>query len=111
MTFFIGLKPRIDFDIEFKFVHDPHSNSNYEIIKSELVEAKAILLPNIANNGEASEFEDMMDEDYEFDILWDSKKGLWVTTLRNGNYLINVRIKGYKEINEHVFIGNGDRDF
>ncbi len=111
MTFFIGLKPRIDSDIEFKFVHDPHGNNNYELIKNELVEAKAILLPKVANNDEPSDFEDMMDEEYEFDILWDSKKELWVTTIRNGDYLINVKIKGYKEINEHVYIGNGDRDF
>ena len=44
----------------------------------------------------------MEEEDYEFDILWDSKKQLWVTTLRNGKYLINVKAKGFKELNEYV---------
>lgn len=47
----------------------------------------------------------MEDEEYEFDILWDSNKVLWVTTLRNGRYLINAKIKGFKEINEYVEIG------
>jgi hypothetical protein len=39
-----------------------------------MIEAKAILLPKIVRNGEASEFDDMEDEENEFDILWDSKK-------------------------------------
>jgi len=68
------------------------------------------LLPRIVHNGEATDFEDMMEEEYEFDILWDSKKGLWVTTLRNGSYLLNAKIKGFKEINEYIEIG-GEREF
>jgi hypothetical protein len=107
----VGLKPRIDTDIEFQFMHDPHANNNYELVKAEQVEAKAILIPRIVGNGEATDFEDMMDEEYEFDILWDSKKQLWVTTLKNGSYLINAKIKGFKEINEYVEIGGEERDF
>ena len=41
-------------------------------------------------------------EEYEFDIVWSSKKRLWVTTLTNGTYLINVKAKGYKEINNVI---------
>lgn len=43
-------------------------------------------------------------EEYEFDILWNASKDLWVTTLMNGNYLINVKAKGFKEINEVIAI-------
>jgi hypothetical protein len=39
-----------------------------------MVEAKAILLPKRISNKEASEFDDMEEEEYEFDILWDSNK-------------------------------------
>lgn len=46
-------------------------------------------------------------EEYEFDILWNSEKEVWVTTLVNGNYLINVKAKGYKEINEVIAIMPG----
>lgn len=44
----------------------------------------------------------MMEEEYEFDILWDVKKQLWVSTLRQGRYLINVKAKGYKELNKYI---------
>lgn len=53
----------------------------------------------------------MEDEEYEFDILWDSRKGLWVTTLKNGRYLINAKIRGFKELNEYVEIGDGEFKF
>jgi hypothetical protein len=53
----------------------------------------------------------MEEEEYEFDILWDSKKQLWVTTLRNGSYLINVKAKGYKELNEYIELKPGDKEF
>jgi DNA-binding winged helix-turn-helix (wHTH) protein len=49
------------------------------------------------------------EEEYEYDILWDSTKQLWVTTVKKGGYLINAKIKGFKEINEYVEIG--DREF
>lgn len=51
----------------------------------------------------------MEEEEYEFDILWDNKKGLWVTTLRNGRYLINAKIKGFTELNKYIEIG--EREF
>lgn len=37
-----------------------------------------------------NQFEDELEE-YEFDILWDEHKGLWVAKLINGNFLISVR--------------------
>jgi hypothetical protein len=46
----------------------------------------------------------MIDEEYEFDILWDNKKGLWVTILKSGRYLINVKAKGFKEFNKFIQI-------
>lgn len=30
-------------------------------------------------------------EEYEFDILWDDNKQLWVAILVSGNYLINIK--------------------
>ncbi len=90
-------------------MHDPHENKNFELVRHDIVEAKAILLPKIMQNDEASEFDEMEDEEYEFDILWDSKKSLWVTTVKNGRYLINAKVKGFKEINEYVEIG--EREF
>ncbi len=53
----------------------------------------------------------MEEEEYEYDILWDNKKQLWVTTLRNGHYMINVRAKGYKEFNKYIEIGNREFKF
>jgi hypothetical protein len=73
------------------------------------VEAKAILLPKVKDNDEDGGIEDMDEEEYEFDILWDSNKQLWVTTVKNGHYLINAKIKGFKEINKYVKIG--EREF
>jgi hypothetical protein len=46
-------------------------------------------------------------EEYEFDIVWSPEKGLWVTTLISGTYLINVKAKDFKEINELIKIGQG----
>jgi hypothetical protein len=43
-------------------------------------------------------------EEYEYDIVWNTDKRLWVTTLINGTYLINVKAKGHKEINTVVKI-------
>lgn len=111
MLFFIGLKPRIDNDIEFQFVYDPHHNNNFEPVPHHLVIAKAVLLPKPLVKGEAAEFDDMDLEEYEFDILWDEKKELWVTTIKNGSYLINAKIKGYKEINEYVEISGHEQDY
>lgn len=44
----------------------------------------------------------MEEEDYEFDILWDNSKELWTTILRPGTYLINAKVKGFKELNEYI---------
>lgn len=53
----------------------------------------------------------MDEEEYEHDIIWDSTKGLWVTTLKNGKYLISMRAKGYKELNEYIELKTGDKQF
>jgi hypothetical protein len=50
------------------------------------------------------EVDDMDEEEYEFDILWDSQKKLWVTTIKSGHYLINVKARGFKEFNKYVHI-------
>lgn len=44
----------------------------------------------------------MIEEEYEFDILWDNHKELWVTTLKPEKYLINVKAKGFKEFNKYI---------
>ena len=53
----------------------------------------------------------MVEEEYEFDILWDTRKELWVATLRPGNYLINVKAKGFKEFNQHIQLDRRDYTF
>ncbi len=55
------------------------------------IEAKATLL-NID-----PAFDDL--EDFEWDIHFCERKRLWVATLLNGYYLLNVRSKQFKEIN------------
>jgi hypothetical protein len=60
------------------------------------VEAKAIMIDGDENEGEM--------EEYEFDIVWSKDKGMWVTTLRDGHYLINVKSKGFAEMNEIIEI-------
>ena len=77
-------------------------NEDYVPLDPKNVDAKAILIPEQEGSREA--LDQMELEEYEFDIVWSEDKGLWVTTLMNGNYLINVRAKGYKEINEVVRI-------
>lgn len=41
-------------------------------------------------------------EEHEFEIVWHKEKNLWVTTLMTGVYLINVKARGYKELNELI---------
>jgi hypothetical protein len=53
----------------------------------------------------------MDEEEYEHDIIWDSSKALWVTTLKNGRYLVSMRSKGYKERNEYVELKAGGKQF
>jgi hypothetical protein len=48
----------------------------------------------------------MEEEEYEFDIQFDKNKNLWTTLLKDGRYLINAKIKGFKEINKYIEIGN-----
>jgi hypothetical protein len=48
----------------------------------------------------------MEEEEYEFDIQFDKNKNLWTTLLKDGSYLINAKIKGFKEINKYIEIGN-----
>ena len=45
IVIFVGVRPRIDTDIEFKFIN----SSNKMQINSEKIEARAILLPNDRN--------------------------------------------------------------
>lgn len=102
---FVGIKPRIDTDTEFEFLFesiDSKGNKSHERLRPEIVEAKAILLPKIIRNNEPSEFDDMEEEEYEYDILWDTSKRLWTTLLRSGNYLITAKAKGYKELNKYI---------
>lgn len=68
-------------------------------------------MPRIIRNNEATEFDEMEEEEYEFDILWDNSKQLWTTVLRNGAYLINAKAKGYKELNEYIEIGKREFKF
>jgi hypothetical protein len=60
------------------------------MLKKDSVEARAILLPNLAG-GKKNQCDEMEMEEYEFDILWDERKQLWVANLIAGNYLINVK--------------------
>jgi hypothetical protein len=50
-------------------------------------------------------------EEYEFDIVWSKEKEVWVTTLLNGEYLLNVKAKGFKEINERIHIKADNNSF
>jgi hypothetical protein len=47
------------------------------------------LLP--PQQGKGGALEDMDLEEYEFDIVWSKDKEIWVTTLINGEYLLNVK--------------------
>lgn len=72
ITIYVGVKPRIDTDIEFSFVHEsPSGNKSYNQLDPSHVEAKAILLPKVLSKKEAHSFEDMDVEEYEFDIIYD----------------------------------------
>lgn len=50
-------------------------------------------------------------EEYEYDIVWSQEKRLWVTTLTTGSYLINVKAKGFKEINSVIHINSNTPTF
>ena len=50
-------------------------------------------------------------EEYEYDIVWSNEKRMWVTTLTTGTYLINVKAKGYKEINNVIQINPNTSTF
>ena len=55
--------------------------------------------------------EDLDLEEYEFDIIYDTSKSVWVSTLINGNYLVNVKSPGFKEVNQLLQIRPGIKDF
>ena len=93
---FVGVRPRIDNDIEFSFYGGGRKSD--ELLDYAFVEAKAYLLPKSSDENPEG-FENMELEEYEFDIVWNSSKNLWVTTLMTGDYLLNVKAQGYKEIN------------
>lgn len=73
------------------------------------IDAKAILIPD--RDGSREALDQMEMEEYEYDIVWSPEKRLWVTTLVNGNYLINVKAKGFKEINNVVRIDSNSPVF
>ena len=81
ITVFVGVKPRIDTDIEFTFMFES-SSGQHDKLRHEIVEAKAILLPRVLGNNEATDVDEMEEEEYEFDLLWDHNKQLWVATLK-----------------------------
>jgi cobyric acid synthase len=111
LVIFVGVKPRIDTDIEFSFVKETGDKS-FQKLDPALVEAKAIILPGGKGDGdERDDLDDMDEEEYEHDIIWDSNKALWVTTLKNGKYLISMKAKGYKELNEYIELKTGDKQF
>jgi hypothetical protein len=66
---FVGVKPRIDTDIEFAFVRETHDKSFAKIDPNQ-VEAKAILLPLVKGDDDEAGY-DMDEEEYEHDIIWD----------------------------------------
>lgn len=68
ITIYVGVKPRIDTDIEFTFTNE------IDKLSPEIVEARAVLLPKVLQSNDSTDIDDMMDEEYEFDILWDAKK-------------------------------------
>ena len=93
---YVGLKPRIDASIEFTFFHK--SNDKEVNLSQNTVEAKAILIPDQIGG----DLDDMELEEYEFDILWDSRKEKWVANLQRGNYLINLKDPAHKELNKII---------
>lgn len=74
ITIFVGVKPRIDTDTEFTFFNENFDSkgNKHEKLRPEIVEAKAILLPRIISSNEDPEIDEMDEEEYEYDILWDS---------------------------------------
>lgn len=94
------MKPRIDADVEFQFLKV--GQEDYDLLEYRTLDAKAILIPDQESSRDA--LDQMELEEYEFDIVWSPEKNLWVTTLMNGTYLINVKAKGYKEVNEVIKI-------
>lgn len=57
MVIFVGVKPRIDTDIEFAFVKEGHDKTFQRLDPSQ-VEAKAILLPSgSSGNRDEDEFD------------------------------------------------------
>lgn len=79
------------------------------MLPDNIVSAKALLIPT--QEGHGSQLEDMDLEEYEFDIVWNKEKEVWVTTLINGDYLLNVKAKGFKEINQRIFISSENTEF
>lgn len=74
---------------------------NYdELILPECVEAKAIFLyhKDVTENDSASM------EEYEYDLVYNKTKQRWTTTLSYGHYLLTVKFKDHKEINEVIHI-------
>ena len=85
---FIGIKPRIDLCAKFNFITN-EQNRIEQVQNIGAIDAKAILLPDKNQEDE---------EEFEFDVLFDSDKGLWTSTLISGTYMLVVKSKLYKEI-------------
>ena len=50
-------------------------------------------------------------EDFEFEVLWDAERNLWVTDLVKGKYLLNIKAPGHPEFNTYIKVKKGKRDF
>jgi len=101
ITVFVGVKPRIDTDAEFFFYQEEHTMGGvYErAVKPEKVEAKAIL---ISTPRQQEDF-----EEFEVDINYNATKGLWTCTLQNGTYLLSVKSKDFREVNQVMQVQAG----
>jgi len=53
---------------------------------------------------------DMQDE-FEFEVLWDPERNCWSTDLVKGKYLVNVNAPGHPEFNTYIEVKKGHRDF
>jgi hypothetical protein len=75
ITIFVGVKPRIDTDTEFQFLYENlPAVGKHDKIRPEILEARAILLPKVLKSNESTDIDDMIEEEYEFDILWEASK-------------------------------------
>jgi len=94
MIIYIAMKSRLDSIIEFSLMSESANGAQHKL-KPDNVNIKAILLPSMP--GVDDQFIPKNLEDYEFEVLFESEKGVWSADLFNGNYLINVKSPGHAE--------------